>query len=130
MRIGFPKRVIVNCDRKPYLTRWFLVRFAWLGVFLHYFHRSDEDRALHDHPWSFITIILWRGYLEHTPKGCFRRWPGQVCWRPAEWKHRVELIGGKPAVTIVVRFRKRREWGFWERTGFVQWNLWWQKNCE
>jgi hypothetical protein len=30
----------------------------------------------------------------------------------------------------VFRFRKRREWGFWERKGFVQWNHWWKENCE
>lgn len=126
----FPHRTIVNCERKKYLTRWKLIRTAPLAVFLHYFHHSDEDRALHDHPWSFITIILWRGYIEHTPKGARRKWPGMICFRPAEWRHRVELVDGKSAVTLVIRFRERRDWGFWEKTGFVKWNIWWQNNCE
>lgn len=137
----FQRREIVNCDREKYLTRWYLLRTSALGVFLHLFHRSDEDRALHDHPWSFITVILWRGYIEHT--GCVdpactreahnkarRKWPLMICYRPAEWRHRVELVNGKPAVTLVFRFRERRIWGFWERTGFVAWNKWWQNNCE
>jgi hypothetical protein len=125
------KKVIVNCARDPYLTRWYLFRREWLGVFLHLFHRSDEDRALHDHPWSFLTIVLWRGYREFTPKGVRRIWPGMVLYRPAEWRHRVELIKGRSALTLVLRFRSRREWGFWEGgTRFVQWNQWWQQNCE
>lgn len=128
----FKKRVIVNCERQVYLTRWFLFRTEPFAVFLHKFHRSDEDRALHDHPWSFITLILWRGYNEVTTKGTKRRWPGMIGWRPAEWQHRVELVNEKPAWTLVIRFRARREWGFWEDQGktFVQWNHWWQRNCE
>lgn len=125
-----PHREIVNCDREKYLTRWYLFRSAPLALFLHLFHRSDEDRALHDHPWSFITIILWRGYREFTPKGVHRKWPGMICYRPAEWRHRVELINEKPAITLVLRFRERRDWGFWEKTGFIKWNKWWQEKCE
>lgn len=138
-----PRRTIVNCDRQPYLTRWYLFRTAPLAIFLHRFHRSDEDRALHDHPWSFITCILWRGYYEHTvhcpcgDQACSfpeprkkRKWPGMICYRPAEWRHRVELIDQKPAWTLVIRFRERRDWGFWEKTGWIKWNAWWQKFCE
>lgn len=126
----FKKRVIVNCFKQPYLSRWYLIRTIPIAVFLHYFHRSDEDRELHDHPWNFITVPLWRGYLEHTEKDCKRIRPGTICWRPAEWKHRVELIAQKPAVTIVVRFKERRIWGFWKGNKFTPWNIWWQNNCE
>ena len=155
----FKHKTVVNCDRQPYLTRWYVFRSAPVAIFIHRFHRSDEDRALHDHPWSFITFILWRGYVEHTDRPCSlcvggagynvffparcpfcggteiersldRKYPGMICWRPAEWRHRVELVGGRPAWTLVVRFRERRIWGFWERTGFIAWNKWWQNNCE
>ena len=127
----FDHREIVNCERQIYLTRWYLLRTKPLAVFLHWFRRSDEDRVLHDHPWPFITLILWRGYFEHCRDGTIRRrWPLTAHYRPAEWRHRVELIGGRKAVTIVIRFRERRVWGFWEKSGFIAWNKWWQKNCE
>lgn len=89
----FHRREIVNCELQPYLTRWYLFRSVRLSFFLHWFHRSDEDRALHDHPWSFITVILW---------------PLMVCFRPAHWRHRVELVEGKPAWTFIIRFKERR----------------------
>lgn len=60
------KTVIVNCDKDPYLHRWYLIRWNILGIFIHKFVRSDEDRALHDHPWDFIVIPIWRGYVEHS----------------------------------------------------------------
>ena len=61
----FARREIVNCARELYLRRWYVFRSAPFAVFLHNFVRSDEDRALHDHPWSFLVIPLWRGYVEH-----------------------------------------------------------------
>lgn len=64
----FEQRVIVNCDRDPYLLRWYVFRTEKIGLFIHKFVRSDEDRALHDHPWSFLVIPIWRGYYEHSQR--------------------------------------------------------------
>jgi hypothetical protein len=61
----FKKRVIENCEHEPYLARWFVIRSKNFGLFIHKFIRSDEDRALHCHPWDFIVIPVWRGYWEH-----------------------------------------------------------------
>lgn len=43
---------------KKKITRWQLR--------LHHILRSDDDRALHDHPWWYIAIILSGGYWEVT----------------------------------------------------------------
>lgn len=54
----------------PYLTRY---KLASLGkklvrVYLNRFHRSDEDRELHSHPWKWaIVIVLKGGYVEERP---------------------------------------------------------------
>lgn len=154
--------LIEDCNHDPYLSRWFLLRTKWLYVFIHKFHRSDEDRALHDHPWNYISIILKHGYWEHSedicpdclghsPNWCplvVHCWrclstglikqtrfikPGSIIWRPATWRHRIELINlGEPkqAWTIIFRFRRIRDWGFWTADGFVPWRQWWRANCE
>lgn len=42
----------------PYLDRWFVIpKNRILNVYLHHFQRSDEDRALHDHPW--LVNMSW-----------------------------------------------------------------------
>lgn len=64
----FECRVIVNCEREPYLLRWYVLRTERLGIFIHKFVRSDEDRALHDHPWPFLVVPLWGGYIEHSDR--------------------------------------------------------------
>lgn len=64
----FEKRVTVNCDRDPYLHRWYVFKTRRISLFVHKFVRSDEDRALHDHPWSFLVVPVWRGYIEHSDR--------------------------------------------------------------
>lgn len=64
------KTIIKGCDSRgdgeePYLTRWDIFRRKHLHIYLHKFHRSDSQE-LHDRPWNFISIILWRGYIEET----------------------------------------------------------------
>lgn len=64
------KIVIKGCDGRgdrntPYLTRWYLIQWKYLHIYLHKFHRDDSDE-LHDHPWHFISLVLWNGYIEET----------------------------------------------------------------
>ena len=74
---------IIGGHEDPYLLRWFLIpRNPVFNVYVHLFLRSDEDRALHDHPWAANCSILLEGqYLEHTPAGEFVR-------RAGDWKFR------------------------------------------
>lgn len=121
-----------------YMRRWRLMP-AWLpGVRLHNILVGDDDRALHDHPFSFVTIILRGGYWEHLVDGS-RTWhgPGSILFRQAEVFHRIELgrdyiasvdfafddiafiEGDRPAWTLVFRGPYRRQWGFLTKDGWV-----------
>lgn len=122
------KLIITGCEGRgdadqPYLTRWTLFRTNMFALYLHKFHRSDAD-DLHDHPWSFLSVIIWRGYNEVTfdknptliPNSrriTKRIYPGMIIYRPATHTHRVVLSNGKPAYTLVLRFKYKRYWGFW-----------------
>lgn len=111
-----------------YLQRWWLIRNFAYRVYLHCFLRSDDDRALHDHPADNISIILIGSYREHLPGGvvklrkAWRPWaPWRVYGRRAEAAHRVELIDGKPVWTLFIRGPGRREWGFHCPRGWIPW---------
>jgi hypothetical protein len=112
----------------PLMVRYVMVHTHWLGVYLHHFLRSDNDRHFHDHPWSFVTILLSGGYLEHTPEGTFWRRRFSVLWRPAEWQHWVEVK--RPVWTLMLRFPRRREWGFITDRGWVDWQTYDREWCE
>jgi hypothetical protein len=101
-----PDLTLTRDDGSVYLKRWWIIRRShckWLqfNIFLHQFLGSDEDRALHDHPWPFISWIVKGEYYEETPgpdwdgfrgtqKKLRKRW--SLAYRPADWTHRVELL--------------------------------------
>lgn len=127
---GWPsRRVITACNGVgPLLTRYFVFQSIPISIYVHHLHISDEDRALHDHPWKFFTFLVSSGYFEHTPHGRFWRRRFSVLYRPAEWQHRLELV--RPTWTIVVRFRRIRDWGFWLPNGWMNWREYGEKFCE
>lgn len=118
-------RITRAWSREDYLHRWFLLggpTTGWGALMLHRFIRSDAD-VLHDHPWAFWSLVLAGGYWETVPApggdkaaGPFRtRWrgPGSLGYRPAETAHRVTIPAGRESWTLVLRFPKKRSWGFW-----------------
>lgn len=106
------------------------------GLRVHNIVKSDSDRALHCHPFDFITIILKGGYYEHLADGT-STWHGApaILFRQAETLHRLELDsydryadgGWKPvekaAWTFVIRGPIRRAWGFLQGGQWVHWKL-------
>lgn len=125
---GGPHFVIGTPDN-PYLLRWYIIpRNNWLSIYLHKFLRDDEDRALHDHPWWFLSWMVKGGYEEVVYEGFLpvrRRWLSLALRRPTH-RHRVRLLrdaAGKmlPCWTFVVTGPRVREWGFWCPQGFIHW---------
>lgn len=64
-----PPNFVVGADdpQGAYLRRWYLIpRNRFLCIYLHHFLRDDDDRALHDHPWAWASLLLRGRYIEHT----------------------------------------------------------------
>ncbi len=99
---------------RPYLTRWYLIggpQHRWFTLALHEFHTSDPT-DLHDHPFSYLTLILTGGYREETPEGVFWRKPGHFRFRSARSRHRIQLEGREPVYTLFFMGPRLRNWGF------------------
>ena len=112
------KRDIYRKPGELYLTRYVLVHFKLIGIYLHKFWISDYD-VPHDHPANFFSIPITTGYEEHLADGTsvWRR-PFSIKFRTGEEFHWVELTKG-PVWSIFIRFRRRREWGFLTKDGWV-----------
>lgn len=115
-----------------YMRRWHAVpRNRFVNVYLHEFSGSDDDRALHDHPWMSCSVILRGWYLEHLPANAANpagetrahfRDTGSVTVRRASAAHRIE-ISRAPVVTLFITGPRRREWGFWCAKGWRHWRV-------
>lgn len=114
-----PADFIIGDD---YLRRWWVLpRNPYCNVYLHDIRKSDDDRALHDHPWSNTSTLIFGSYIEHTPDGTFVRKAGDVVERPAGAMHRLEVIPGERAISLFCTGPKVREWGFECEQGWVHW---------
>jgi hypothetical protein len=106
-----------------YLRRWWVIpRNRWFNIYLHHFCRSDDDRALHDHPWANCSMLLRGSYFEHQKSGVVKlRRPFRPVLRWATTAHRVELINGANVWTLFVTGPRVREWGFLCPKGWRHW---------
>ena len=131
-----PADFVIGGSERPYLRRWFVLpRNPVFNVYLHQFLRSDDDRALHDHPWLFNASLLLRGsYVEHTIKAGgiemrTLRQAGAFKLRCGPAPHRVELLGDPfaevenplPCWTLFITGPRVRQWGFHCPHGWVHW---------
>lgn len=107
----------------PYLKRWVIEFPKHFSIRLHHFVASDDDRAFHDHPWWFVTLVLKGTYTDWSPRGHDTLGPGSIRYRPALHRHTVLTEG---VWSLVITGPKFRAWGFWDEiTGkFVKANKW------
>ncbi len=133
MRSRGPDAVIGPADY-PYVHRWHLGPHG-LGpnCYVHVFFRDDVDRALHDHEYDSVSVVLDGQYDEWFHKEPLvvvgdkydtypvLRLPGQVIHRRAHIPHRISLIDGKPCTTLFFTGERYRKWGFLTPLGWVPW---------
>src|SRR3546814_7255198 len=87
--------ITIGGEDNPYLRRWYIIpRNRWFNVYLHEFLRDDDDRALHDHPWVNLSILLRGQYVEHTATGATLRRAGAIKLRLPTATHRIALVDG------------------------------------
>lgn len=127
-----PPDYVIGGEQDPYLRRWWVIpRNRFFNVYLHHFCRSDDDRALHDHPWWNMSLLLSGNYREHLVGGVVkRRTEGAFYFRRASTAHRVELEEEfphsgmhieRPVWTLFVTGPRIREWGFLCPHGWRHW---------
>jgi hypothetical protein len=98
----------------PYLRRW-AINFGWFSIRVHHWLSGDDPRAFHDHPWSFVTLVLKGSYLDISESGTDVLVPGTVRFRPAAHRHTVKLVPGQHCWTIMLTGPVVRKWGFYVR---------------
>lgn len=144
------ERIIDNAKKTPYfhlydketgelyMERYWLQPFdpaAPVNIRVHKITRSDDDRAMHDHPWPSTSIILSGGYWEIEPEdqeqdpradtyAFTRKWKqaGDITQRKSGDRHRLEVQPGIIAWTMFIMGPYERSWGFHDpELGYVYW---------
>ncbi len=113
-----------------------------LGIFLHRMHAPGPGLDLHDHPWTFASVVLWGGYDEERSSTAeaptharqaelqpasrqrgatvSRRWLSMRSLGVGEC-HQITRLHTKACWTVVIHGPNRHGWGFYASEGFVSW---------
>lgn len=95
-----------------YITRLHLIKTPWFAICLHWLLKPDPEPYLHDHPVSFLSLILFGWYDEHREEHGLivrNRWWNFV---RAKDRHTIRTVSPGGALTVCIMGPKVREWGF------------------
>lgn len=110
-----PPDFIVGSAADPYLLRWWVLpRNSLFNVYVHIFNKSDQDRALHDHPFHSVSLALSGPMGEvircHDGSETMRLVSaGDLVFRSATHAHRM-VIGVPGRATLFITGPRVREW--------------------
>lgn len=122
-----PANFVIGEHGQPYLVRWWVIpRNRFFNVYVHQFYRSDDDRALHDHPWWNVSLVLVGEYIEHRILAggihtMTRRKAASFVARMPRTAHRIELLPDSTCTTLFITGPRVRDWGFHCLRGWVPW---------
>ena len=123
------KKTILYREGNPYLIRYTLFKCKWFTIKIHKALMSDPA-DLHDHPWDYISLILWGGYYEATEevypmydpfecKQCnvalpTQKWYGPLSLliRKGNIPHKLILPKDSFSISLIITSSKWRDWGF------------------
>lgn len=106
----------LKCRTGVYVRRWF-IETPWFSIRLHHWLHSDDDRAMHDHTWWFITLVLAGSYYDITTNGQEEMSIGSLRFRPAHHSHVVK-VNPSGCWTLLLTGPIIREFGFWTHNGW------------
>lgn len=126
-RLGISREpdFVIGAKDEPYLRRWWVIpRNPIFNIYLHQFLHSDDDRALHDHMYFNLSILLEGSYVEHSilaggvQKSVLRK-AGELKFRSPWAAHRIEI--SEPCWTLFITGPRMRNWGFHCPKGWRRW---------
>ena len=110
-----------------YITRLHVLKTPLFAIMVHWINGPDPEPHMHDHPVTFMSVILRGGYWEEVRPVVVRGGRSRVALR--RWynfiragKHVHRIVSVKPnTVTLCFVGPKVREWGFHTPDGWVHW---------
>ena len=111
-----------------FIRRLHVLKTPWFAICLHWILKPDPEPYLHDHPVSFLSIVLRGWYIETRQRSPLvpghadvklRNWGNLV---HASFNDRHTITACHPrTLTIAFMGPKVREWGYHTPAGWVHW---------
>jgi hypothetical protein len=121
-RWGFWRWTDVDSE---YIVRLHIVKAPFGALCVHWIKKPDPEPYAHDHPVSFLSIILRGSYAEEV-EGRNRSYPYIIRhdyynYIPTRKRHRIIWCSAGGCLTLAVMGPKTNEWGFFTPKGKIPW---------
>lgn len=103
-----------------YITRLHVVKTPWFAICVHWFHKPDPEPFEHDHPVTFLSLVLEGAYAEIRNGNLRTRNLFNFIRASSKDHHRIVWVAPHTC-TLCLMGPKRREWGFHMPNGWVVW---------
>lgn len=103
-----------------YILRLHVVKTPWFAICMHWLNSPDPEPWLHDHPVSFLSIILRGSYVEARQHPMRLRYRYRFNFLRATDRHNIVVVEPR-TVTLCFMGPKVREWGFHTLQGWEHW---------
>jgi len=119
----FLVKEIISKEGNVHFRRWRILQTPWFAIYVHNILRSVEDKDPHDHPWWFMSLILWGGYVEdrvdeNGRKSRHYRFAGRMFSCKTTEFHKIRLM--RPTWTLVLTGPRTHElWGYMTEDGWI-----------
>lgn len=128
VRWAFLQKFRVEKAGEPFLFRLRVLQTPWFSVLIHHIQQDDLDRAPHDHPWPFASLILRGGYHELiwdepsqlSESRSRTRKPGSFARIKLDQAHQITELRGD-VWTLAFTGRHHGTWRFWTKEGPIDW---------
>lgn len=114
-----------------FILRLHILKTPWFAIALHWIKKPDPEPWLHDHPVSFLSLVLWGSYEELRRQegiGPYGFTMTRLVWRrwwnwfeASEWDRHSIVSSAPHTLTLCFMGPKRREWGYHTDAGWVHW---------
>jgi hypothetical protein len=106
-----------------YITRLHLLKTPLGAICLHWINDRDQEPWLHDHPVSFLSLILRGYYLEvmNLPLKDSWAWRRYFNWVPARKRHTIDAVAPGGCLTLCFMGPHENDWGFFTDAGKIPW---------
>lgn len=110
-----------------YITRLHVIKAPFGAIMIHFINTADPEPHIHDHPVTFLSLILTGGYEElrmlpkYAPVRIYRkrRFFNFIRANARDAHTITSVLPG--TVTLCIVGPKTRDWGFHTEDGWVFW---------
>lgn len=120
MKLFKTVKKIISKEGVLHFKRFAIIECKYFNIYVHTILQADKDLHLHDHPWSYTSIVLKGELVEQTRGNKFTNLKlFDVIERDAEESHKIFELKTPSVTTLFFTGPRKRDWGYWVKGKWI-----------